>query len=56
MYLQTAVIRELEARVQQLGGEAENLTKIRNQLERDKIELEGRTDRLQADVMGHQEK
>jgi len=46
----------LEARVQQLGSEGENLTKIRNQLEREKIELEGRLDRLQADNMGLQEK
>ncbi|KAK2149001.1 hypothetical protein LSH36_472g02048 [Paralvinella palmiformis] len=52
----SAVIRELEARVQQLGSEGENLTKIRNQLEREKIELEGRLDRLQADNMGLQEK
>lgn len=54
--VQSAVIRELEARVQQLGSEGENLTKIRNQLEREKIELEGRLDRLQADNMGLQEK
>ena len=54
--LQSALIRELESRVQQLTFEAESMTKIRIQLEKDKAELEGKVERLSLDVADYQSK
>ncbi len=48
------MIKDLEARVQQLSVEAETTSKLKNQLERQKIELEGRLERVQGDLMDYQ--
>ena len=50
------LIRELESRVQQLTFEAEGMTKVRNVLEREKAELEGKVERLAVDVTDYQSK
>ena len=52
--LQSAVIRDLEARVQQLSGEAQTLNDERNVLTRDKMEAEGRIERLESDLVCRQ--
>ena len=52
--LQSAVIRDLEARVQQLSGEAQTLNDERNVLARDKMEAEGRIERLESDLVCRQ--
>ena len=52
--LQSAVIRDLEGRVQQLTSEAQTLSDERNVLAKDKMEAEGRIERLESDLACHQ--
>ena len=54
LVLQSVVIRELEGRVQQLSCEAQTLNDERNVLARDKMEAEGRIERLETDLEGFQ--
>ena len=54
LVLQSVVIRELEGRVQQLSCEAQTLNDERNVLARDKMEAEGRMERLETDLEGFQ--
>ncbi len=56
VHSQSALIQELQDRVLQLSGEAEKLGQLRNQLEREKIEVEGRADKLQSELMTAQER
>ena len=51
--LQSSVIHELEARVSQLSEDADNLTRIRAELERDKAALTDKCDKLEGEVMDY---
>ena len=47
------MIRELESRVHQLSEDAETLTKIRSELEREKVQLTEKCDRLEGELMDY---
>ena len=44
--LQSTHIKDLESRLHQVASEAEATSKLKSQLEREKIELEGKVERL----------
>lgn len=48
------MIKELEARIHQLSLEVESITKVRQQLEQRKNDLEAQVEKLQAELVESQ--
>ena len=53
---QSCLIQELETRIQKLSQDAEAGTKLRTQLEREKMEMEGKITQLTAELNSTKEK